>query len=131
MSSWTGCTSTSDANACNRCTNMSFETAPGIGRPVGIEQRKEEQPDQEAADVRLPGNARVHDAERRSGYAEEQVGREPKPYKQRRPPISDEVRKALPRPKVRMIKAVPLGRGGKHEAGRRGPHGRHGGRRGA
>src|SRR3954468_17618120 len=29
MSSWTGCTSTSDANACNRCTNMSFETALG------------------------------------------------------------------------------------------------------
>src|SRR4051795_3501480 len=27
MSSWTGCTSTSDANAWNRCTNMSFETA--------------------------------------------------------------------------------------------------------
>src|SRR3954447_4289225 len=27
MSSWTGCTSTSDANPCNRCTNMSFETA--------------------------------------------------------------------------------------------------------
>src|SRR4051794_10848787 len=31
MSSWTGCTSTSDANAWNRCTNMSFETA--LGRP--------------------------------------------------------------------------------------------------
>src|SRR3954447_23422733 len=29
MSSWTGCTSTSDANAWNRCTNMSFETALG------------------------------------------------------------------------------------------------------
>src|SRR3954452_15629912 len=29
MSSWTGCTSTSDANPCNRCTNMSFETAIG------------------------------------------------------------------------------------------------------
>src|SRR3954468_23259104 len=27
MSSWTGCTSTSDANAWNRCANMSFETA--------------------------------------------------------------------------------------------------------
>src|SRR3954470_14336216 len=30
MSSWTGCTSTSDANAWNRCTNMSFETALGL-----------------------------------------------------------------------------------------------------
>src|SRR4051812_33511470 len=29
MSSWTGCTSTSDANPCNRSTNMSFETALG------------------------------------------------------------------------------------------------------
>src|SRR3954469_10547913 len=30
MSSWTGCTSTSDANAWNRCTKMSFETALGL-----------------------------------------------------------------------------------------------------
>src|SRR4051812_25592792 len=33
MSSWTGCTSTSDANPWNRCTNMSFETALGSEPP--------------------------------------------------------------------------------------------------
>src|SRR3954447_26277890 len=37
MSSWTGCTSTSDANAWNRCTNMSFETA--LGQPFPIDRR--------------------------------------------------------------------------------------------
>src|SRR3954453_14435961 len=43
MSSWTGCTSTSDANAWNRCTKMSFETALGrldrldrLGPPVEL-----------------------------------------------------------------------------------------------
>src|SRR4051812_38672030 len=39
MSSWTGCTSTSDANAWNRCTNMSFETA--LGCPFGCDGRVE------------------------------------------------------------------------------------------
>src|SRR3954464_10373388 len=37
MSSWTGCTSTSDANAWNRCTNMSFETALGRLQQVRTE----------------------------------------------------------------------------------------------
>src|SRR4051812_28768023 len=37
MSSWTGCTSTSDANPCNRCTNMSFETALGGRRAAATD----------------------------------------------------------------------------------------------
>src|SRR4051812_2125399 len=57
MSSWTGCTSTSDANAWNRCTNMSFETAPArLSEALGLAEHVAPPPD--GLDVVSPARCR-------------------------------------------------------------------------
>jgi hypothetical protein len=89
---------------------------------AGVKERKQQKPDQEAADVRLPGNAAVHDAERRRSHAEQQIRRKPETQEQRRSPVPNEAQKALTRPVVGVVGAMPPWHGGEYEAGRRGHH---------
>src|SRR3954469_22121543 len=89
---------------------------------AGVKERKQQKPDQEAADVRLPGNAAVHDTERRRSHVEQQIRRKPETQEQRRSPIPNKAQKALPRPVVGVVGTMPPWHGGEYEAGRRGHH---------
>src|SRR4051794_25142071 len=77
MSSWTGCTSTSDANAWSHSTNMSFETALGIStdtvrRKLKRGQLQAKRDNQGQWWIEVPADAKPAEPMQRAAY-------EPKP----------------------------------------------------
>ena len=79
-------------------------------RLAAVEPGKQQQPDDEAADVGLPGDGRVGDAERRGGEPEQEVRREPDEEEHRGAAVSQQLGDALPRPLMGFADPARAGR---------------------